>query len=187
MLFMVLCLVANIHTYAADTHTSYEMILNEINEEYGLELGYVPVDKSKISLEEYREKTTEFAIQQKELLDYINSQQVCKNVPLNRATGTYVNKTKTKDVSGTLGAYYSITAKYTVYDNKHISSYSSATLNTKAAAILNNVYLTDLTGPELVLINTTRTLSVSYTATIHYDSAYGYANTILYGEFDYDD
>ena len=187
ILMIVLCFSFNGNVLAADVDAPYEAILNEINKQYNLELGYVPVDTSKISLEEYEEKTIEFASQQRELLNYIASQEACENVLGGRATGSYVNKTRTKDTSGITSPYYSITATYTVYDNMRISSYSSASLNRKTMAQVNNVYLTNITSPTFILLNTTRTLAVRYTATIHYDSAYGYDNTVLYAEFNYND
>lgn len=187
MLVVVLGITLNISAFAADNQNDYKEILNRINQEYKLNLGYVPVDENKISLMEYEEKTRALAIQQRELLDYIDSLQKCENSPATRATGDYVKKTRTKDVSGMNGTLFSITATYTVYDNLRISSYSSATLNTKTAALIQNVYLTNITGPEFVLINTTRTLAVKYIATIHYDSVVGYDNVSLYAEFNYND
>ena len=56
-------------TAAEETISPYEAILNEINEEYKLDLGYVEVDASKVTLEEYEEKTRGLAASQRELLD----------------------------------------------------------------------------------------------------------------------
>ena len=80
------------NAFAADSDAPYKEVLNSINAEYDLDLGYVPVDKSQISLPEYEEKTRDFAIRQRELLDYIEEQEISAK-PIDEAmTCSYVNK-----------------------------------------------------------------------------------------------
>lgn len=45
----------------------YQTVLMSINEEYGLQLGYEPVNPEKTSLEEYEKMARSLAISQKEL------------------------------------------------------------------------------------------------------------------------
>lgn len=187
VLVVALAMVTNVSVFAADSDFAYREVLRKINQEYDLDLEYIAVENNQISLKDYEKRTRQLAIQQRQLLDYIENLEVSENTPVVCASGEYVNKTKTKDVSDIYGAYFSITAHYTVYDNARISSYSGASLNTKPLAIINNVFLTDISGPEFILLNTTRTLAVRYHADIHYDSAPGYGNVVLQAEFHYND
>ncbi len=64
-IFMVLILSIGCSTNAfASTGEilAYEKILDDINENYDLELGYLPVDEDKMTLEEYKKVATKFAI-----------------------------------------------------------------------------------------------------------------------------
>ena len=71
---VTLCMGLSLNVLAAEeTISPYEAVLNEINEEYELDLGYVEVDASKVTLEEYEETTRNLAASQRELLDYIES------------------------------------------------------------------------------------------------------------------
>lgn len=53
----------------------YEQILNSINEEFNLELGYISVDSSKTTVAEYESVTRELAKQQREILDLIATRE----------------------------------------------------------------------------------------------------------------
>lgn len=182
LLVMTLCMGINVNTLAAETVSPYEAILQEVNEEYGLELGYVPVDESKVTLEQYENKTREFAAEQRELLDYIASRETSsESAGISRAA---VTKTRTK-ATWELGQYFTITATYTVYDGSKISYCRNASLNMTTTAALTNTYLTSISGPTYSLIDSGRTSTVKYTATVHFDSLFGYANTSLYTEFYY--
>ena len=52
--------------------SSYEKILNSINNEFGLELGYAPVNEKEVTIEEYEIFIRQLATQQREILDKIN-------------------------------------------------------------------------------------------------------------------
>ena len=182
LLAMALSMGLSANVFAAETVSPYEAILNEVNAEYGLDLGYVPVDESKVTLEQYEEKTREFAAEQRELLDYIASRETCAEPGgISRASGI---KTRTK-ATWNLGQYFTITATYTVYDGSRISSCRNAKLNMTNTAIFTNTYLTNISGPTYSVIDGGRTSTVKYTATVHFDSIIGYSNTSLYTEFYY--
>ena len=153
---------------------TYEKILDDINENYDLELGYLPVDQDKMTLEKYKEVATKFAISQRELLDYIENRKI-----------STVQKTKTKP-TWELGEYFTITATYTV-EGKTMSLCRNAQLNMTNAAIFTNTYLTDISKPAYSMLDGSRTSTVLYKATVHFDSVLGFSNTSLYTEFYYSD
>lgn len=179
MLVTVLCLGGSMNVFAADTDVQYEAIFNQINDEYNLDLGYEPVDTEKVTLSEYEEFIREFAAQQRELLDYIESKETCEDSSLNVVSRANVVKTKTKD-TWNFGNTFSITATYTVYDGEKISLCRNAVLNQKN----QGAYLTNISGPTYSLIDSARTSTVKYTATIHTDVA-TVSNGTLYTEFYY--
>ena len=173
---------------AMEATSPYQQVLNEINKEYKLSLGYIPVDKDKISQSEYEEKTREFAIEQRELLNYIKNrkntseQQSVSRYALSKST----KKTKTKTKSTwELKQYFTITATYDVYDGKRISSCRNAKLNITTTGNIRNTYLTDISKPSYSVIDGGRTSTVKYTATVHLNNIVGYKNTVLYTEFYY--
>ena len=171
--------------FAAETNvTSYEQILSSANEKYGLNLGYVPVDENNISLEDYRIMTEQFAFEQRNLLNYIESRRTfIPSTRLDRMNGAV--KTRTKDV-WEIGKYFSITATYTLYNNQTISKCRNASINSKPLAGMTNTYLTNVSAPRYGLIDSGRTSTVQYTATIHFDKV-SYNNSTIYTEFYYDD
>lgn len=179
----VMCMSVSVSAFAAEKEFSpYEEILNEANREFNLDLGYVPVDEEKVSLEDYREKTYQFAAEQRELLDYIASRE--ESSEPSAATKSSVVKTKEKR-TWNLGEYFKIKATYTVYDGNRISTCRNASLNLTNMAILTNTYLTNISGPTYSVIDSGCTSTVKYTATVHYNSLWGYSNTTLYTEFYY--
>lgn len=179
----VMCMSMSVCAFAAEKeHSPYEEILNEANKEFNLDLGYVPVDEEKVTLEEYREKTYQFAAEQRELLDYIASRE--ESAEPSATTKSSVVKTKEKP-TWNLGEYFKIKATYTVYDGNRISACRNASLNMTNMAILTNTYLTSISGPTYSVIDSGRTSTVKYTATVHFDSLWGYNNTTLYTEFYY--
>lgn len=182
LLVTALCMGLSMNVFAAETASPYEAILNEVNAEYGLDLGYIPVDETKVTLEQYEQTTREFAAEQRELLDYIASREACDE-PVGIARASVV-KTRTK-ATWSLGQYFTITATYTVYNGTSISSCRNASLNMTTTAILTNTYLTNISGPTYSVIDSGRTSTVKYTATVHFDSLIGYSNTSLYTEFYY--
>lgn len=179
----VMCMSVSVFAFAAEKELSpYEEILNEANREFDLDLGYVPVDEEKVSLEDYKEKTYQFAAEQRELLDYIASREESP-APTAEAKSSVV-KTKEKP-TWNLGEYFKIKATYTVYNGNRISACRNASLNMTNMAILTNTYLTSISGPTYSVIDSGRTSTVKYTATVHFESLWGYSNTTLYTEFYY--
>jgi hypothetical protein len=51
------------------------------------------------------------------------------------------------------------------------------------SAGVNNTFLTDISSPKYSIIDNGRTGAVKYTATLHYNSTFGFKNTVLYTEF----
>lgn len=181
----VMSMSVSICVFAAEKELSpYEEVLNEANREFDLNLGYVPVDEEKVSLENYKEKTYQFAAEQRKLLDYIASREE-SSVP-SAETKSSVIKTKEKP-TWNLGEYFKIKATYTVYNSNRISACRNASLNMTNMAILTNTYLTSISGPTYSVVDAGRTSTVKYTATVHFDSLWGYSNTTLYTEFYYDE
>ncbi len=183
VIIAVLLLLGNITTSFASEKSPYEMILDEANNMFDLELGYVQVDERKVSLEEYREKTFKFAAEQRSLLDYIERNEEC--IKYGR-TKSFVTKTRTKP-TWNLGQYFTITATYTVYDGNYIGSCYNASLNMTSAAALTNTFLTNISNPVYSVVGNAQTATVTYTATVHFDNWIGYSNTTLYTEFYYNE
>ena len=164
---------------------TYEEILDDINENYDLELGYLPVDQDKMTLEKYKEVATKFAISQRELLDYIENRKISTESEYFNIERAAVQKTKTKP-TWELGEYFTITATYTV-EGKTMSLCRNAQLNMTNAAIFTNTYLTDISKPAYSMLDGSRTSTVLYKATVHFDSVLGFSNISLYTEFYYSD
>ncbi|MGD9568683.1 MAG: hypothetical protein AB7V48_10205 [Sedimentibacter sp.] len=189
ILVVVMILGLNINVFAVSSDTlAYEAVLDRINTEYDLNLGYVTVDASKVTLEEYENKIRELAAQQRELLDYIASKETIEPNMEQTEFAPYavVEKTRTKP-TWTSGEYFTITATYNVYDGTRIGTCKDAKINLTLAAILSNVYLTNISAPSYRVIDSGRTSTVSYTATVHYNSIIGIDNVTLYTEFYYSD
>ena len=187
-IFMVLILSIGCSTNAfASTGEilTYEKILDDINENYDLELGYLLVDEDKMTLEEYKKVATKFAISQRELLDYIENRKISIESEYFNIERAAVQKTKTKP-TWELGEYFTITATYTV-EGKTMSLCRNAQLNMTNTAIFTNTYLTDISKPTYSILDGTCTSTVCYKATVHFDSVFGFSNTSLYTEFYYSD
>lgn len=181
-----LCMGVSLNVLAAEeTISPYEAILNEVNEEYGLNLGYVEIDESKVTLVEYEEKTRELAAEQRELLDYIESRENCGGTFTEAAARASVVKTKTKP-TWDLGQYFQIRATYTINNGTSISLCRNAELLMTNTAVLTNTYLTNISGPTYGHLDAGRTANVKYTAHVHFDSLV-YSNVTLYTEFYYTD
>lgn len=168
---------------------SYEAILDSINKEYNLNLGYVPVDAS-VNIEEYENIARKLAIQQRELLNYIALREAgslsAPAYPSTAALASSVVKTKTKPVWNFEGDF-NIQATYTVFDNNTISLCRNATTKSTPSAIIANTYLTNISAPTYRVIDSGMTSTVKFTATIHYNSIVGFENMSLYTEFYYND
>lgn len=192
---MVMSMGLSITAFAADetdNTSTYEEVLDSINEEYNLELGYVPVDSS-INLEEYEKTTRELAIQQRELLDYIDSKEATNFTPniitsnlLNAKTASSsVTKTKSKPVWG-FESLFNIRATYTVTNGSTISKCSNASYKGTTNAILSGAFFSAETGPTYEVIDSGRTSTVKYTGTFgYYNNAATYKNVTFYTEFYY--
>ena len=189
ILVVVLSIGCLITTYASTNDVSpYENILNSINKEYNLELGYVEVDENKVSVKEYTRITRKIAKQQRELLDYIAERE--KEVQTSKLSdemgiinATTVTKTRTKDVWG-FEAYFKIKATYDVTGIR-ISSMRNASLDYKLWAHLTDTYITDLSSPTYGIIDSGRTGTVKYIGDLHYGPFTTYENVSFYTEFYY--
>ena len=101
---IVLCVGINAKVFANETISSYENILNKVNIEYDLDLEYVPVDESEITLEQYEKEIRKIAAKQRELIDYIASKEEESSAESRNVLRASVNKTKTKPTRD-LGLY----------------------------------------------------------------------------------
>ncbi|HZK27300.1 MAG TPA: hypothetical protein VFD00_07175 [Thermoclostridium sp.] len=191
ILVVTILWVSGVSVFATSPDISaYKTVLDNINDEYSLKFGYVTVDASKITLEEYENKIRKLARQQKELLDYIALREIVfiktdteqnKIVP-----SSHVIKTRTKP-TWSLGEYFTITATYAVYDGSRIGICRDSRINLTIPAILANVFLTNISSPTYSVIDGGRTSTVQYTTTVHFDSIFGIDNVLLYTEFYYSD
>ena len=160
------------------------IVLNKVNIEYDLDLEYVPVDESEITLEQYEKEIRKIAAKQRELIDYIASKEEESSAESRNVLRASVNKTKTKPTRD-LGLYFTITATYTVYDGIRIGLCRNAKLNITNKGIETNTYLTNISQPTYSIIDGGRTSTVKYTATVHFNSLIGVGGVVLYTEFYY--
>ncbi len=184
LMVIVLCVGINAKVFANETISSYENILNKVNIEYDLDLEYVPVDESEITLEQYEKEIRKIAAKQRELIDYIASKEEESSAESRNVLRASVNKTKTKPTRD-LGLYFTITATYTVYDGIRIGLCRNAKLNITNKGIETNTYLTNISQPTYSIIDGGRTSTVKYTATVHFNSLIGVGGVVLYTEFYY--
>lgn len=191
VLVMIMTMGLNSNVFAAEQiqTNSYKEVLDSINKEYNLSLGYVPVDSS-VSIEKYETTARKVAIQERELLDYIASREtgrLAAPVAPNAVTlASSTVKTKTKSVWN-YEDYFNITATFTISDGSRISACRNAKLKSTSTAAITNTYLTNISGPTYKVIDSGLTSTVKYTATLHFDSLIGFKNTSLYTEFYYSD
>lgn len=177
---MVMAMGLSITAFAAEQAeiSSYESLLDSINEEYNLELGYVPVDSS-VSIEEYEATVRELAIQQRELLDYIDSKEATSVTPnlitsnlLNATAASSVTKTKSKPVWG-YESLFNIKATYTVTNGSTIGKCSNASYSATAQGLLAGAYYSVTSGPTYNVIDSGKT------STVTYKGIFGYTNTLV--------
>jgi hypothetical protein len=174
---------ASAATFDQKEQLPYQQVLERVNSEYQLNLEFIPVDPNKGSVEEYEQVTRKVAKEQRELLNYIKMKTVSKDNlrALSVTPNSGTSKTATKAVWG-FENYFTIKATYTDYGST-LSNIRNASLGETLTAGLTNTYLTDISSPKYSIIDNGRTGTVKYTATLHYDSVYGYKNTALYAEF----
>lgn len=162
--------------------SEYEMVFNSINSEFNLELGYVPVDETKITVKEYEETTRKVAKEEKELLDYIESrnnenQIIDDEQPISRAI---ITKTRSKDSWSFPNDFY-ITTTYDVNGNL---AYNFRNTNLKQYWYsMKDLYWAS--GPSYTKLDGGRTGGVSYKADIGYSDGTRYNNCTIYTEFTY--
>ena len=184
MAFMLLFSFSATAMAASTNDAEYKQVLNEINEEYGLNLGYSPVDTSVISLSKYEETVRSVAIQQKELNDFIAQRQEHPLSEISTFAAANTSKTITKDV-WSYETTFEITATYDV-DGHFISNPRSISVNRKLGAILNGIYYSANNGyPTTDIIDSGRTLTVTYYGTWS-GAGINLPNTKFYTEFYYD-
>lgn len=174
-----------------DKISEYEKKLNSINKEFNLNLGYVPVDESKVSLEEYERVVRQVAKQQRELLDYIAMREKQSKGGIENGLAVQSNsskllaitsKTVTKDVQG-LETYFKIKVTYDVNGSK-VGNLRNAELQYKWFSYLSGTYVTNIQGPTYSIIDMGRTGTVKFVGTIHYNNrVIGLDNTVFYAEF----
>ncbi len=69
-MLLITCILFSTFSFTAfaSNDAKYRAILERINNEYGTNLGYCPVDSSKISISEYESATRKIAAEQKMLI-----------------------------------------------------------------------------------------------------------------------
>jgi len=162
----------------AETYTDeYQAAIVRINEKYGVDFKLSYIHKEQITVEEFESKLNELAIAQT-----VSNNKERFGITAESTMST-VTKTRTKD-SQDLPSHFSLTLTYDVTSNR-VSNLRNAEINYKAAAILGNVYLTNISSPTYKTLDSGRTATVKYTATVHFDSIFG-VDATLYAEYGYD-
>ena len=186
-LISVVCLICSLFcislssAFAAEKDC-YEQVLNKVNEAYGTNLGYVKVNESEISLEDYTNLAKKIAADQRRLLDYLESKEnEMMDISENEAAlYSTITKTRTKP-TWSFPSNITITATYNVYDGVRVSSAWGARLGLTAGGYLNTQILNE-SGPSYSLLDGGRTAGVKYTATVKINGA-TFSNSTLYTEF----
>jgi hypothetical protein len=166
--------------------SSYEKILNSVNKEFNLDLGYIPVDESKVSIEEYEETTRKIATQQRELLDYINMRKKqCELETAIKSTNLMainsVTKTVKKDVWNFESSFF-IEVTYNV-NGTTVSSLRNASVDTKLMATIAGTGIMNHSAPSYSILDGGRTGGVSFRANIYFNNGtVNYTNVLLYCE-----
>lgn len=184
LLTSILCLGASLNVFAADADAPYKAILNSINAEYNLELGFVSVDSNEVTLEEYKSLLTEIAVQQRELLDYIEKRKL--DADTSEVVGTsrsYEQRTRTKTTWD--NPLFAITATYTVYNNSKISTYDSSKLIRTGVAGASGIEYYETSTPTYTRLDAGRTLAITHVASYYYEDrpTAVFSNITFYAEF----
>jgi hypothetical protein len=179
---------ATVSAATTQSVSPYEEILLSINEEYNLDIGYIPVDESQVSIDEYEKLTRELAKEQRELLDYmamrerealIQPENIGKITPL-----AVVSRTATQNVWN-YATSFSITAKYNV-NGTLVSGFTkdNTTFNLKLLRPQFPIVY-GLSDPTFSTLDGGRTGGVKYKGTVTYGPGNTYSNVSLYTEFRY--
>lgn len=157
----------------------YQTVLMSINEEYGLQLGYEPVNPEKTSLEEYEKMARSLAISQKELEEYIANREeyVGKGIPSMARSST---KTVTKDCWSPYDNYFTMTATYDV-NGTAISNPRDIHVNDKSLV----AHFSSYAQPSTDIIDSKRTLAVTFVGEYHMMGSH-ISGIKVYCEFYYD-
>lgn len=177
-----------INVFAAGSDNEYRNVLDEINNEYGLEIGYGSVDINEVSLEEYKAYVEQVAIQQKELKELIdNRSSFDSDERINQFRGT---RTVSKAVWGVYDDSFKIQATFDV-NGMIISNPRDFSIQRTLLAIIGQEYFDPNQGsPTSAIIDSGRTLAVTYVGTYHAHSSGGsvvLTNITMYTEFYYTD
>ena len=164
----------------------YREILADVNEEYGVELGYGAVDVSKVSLEEYEEFVRSVAQQQKELAELIanreENQGTDETVSL---ASTVLRKTVIRPVWGTYAAYFDIQAGYTVTDDRITAVNSLMLIRNDEGYYEGYTYQTYDNYPTYHITDSGRTLQAIFYGTLKKNLIIQIENVQMYSEFAY--
>lgn len=179
-LYVILCsFLLSIPVHAAEADP-YLQVLQQINATYGTDLQFDYVDKQAISIEEYQTFIESIAQRSAEAEASISTRQLVNSVDELSLTYSGI-KTVTKDVWGGWASVFSITATYSVNENR-ISEFNNASINNKQP--LSYKYKPDSTLPKTSTIDAGRTLTVTFTGTIqNTEGTISASNVKLYTEF----
>ncbi|MDR2888637.1 MAG: hypothetical protein LBV33_02220 [Lachnospiraceae bacterium] len=157
----ILMLSASLTAFASSSSddAQYREMLNEINAEYGLDLGYAPVDINVISLDTYEENIRAVAIQQHELKEMIENRQENSDT---RLIFTRASKTVTKDALPF--DVFTITATYDVNGNQ-ISNPRNMYVSGKAINLITGEAYFVTSGPHTSIVDGGRSLLVDFYGT----------------------
>lgn len=168
-----------------DGDAEYRLILDEINEEYGVNIGFVSVNASEVSLIEYENAARKLAVQQKQLYNMIESRleyQVV--VDGSERDGLRSTKTKDSDVWNWEGVAY-ITATYDV-NGTRISNPRGISEHIKLTSMLLGITYVPYSGyPTTNIVDSGRTLTVTYRGTYFDGVGDTFSNVLFYTEFYY--
>lgn len=165
--------------------SSYEKILNSINNEFGLELGYAPVNEKEVTIEEYEIFIRQLATQQREILDKINMNKYeSEEKELILINDDYVEPLATVGARRVPVKYnepfFDIIATYDLVNSK-ISNLRNVKLDTKQPS---RTYCTKISGPGYGSLSGGRGQYAEFTADVVYNNGLiPVRNVSLYAEF----
>lgn len=169
---------------ACPNDDAYRAILDSINEEYDLELGYCSVDPTVVSLSEYEETVRAVAVEQKEINDYIANRENLDLPIVSTYASTTTTKTVSKDVLNN-ETLFQINATYDV-NGVYVSNPRDISISRKLGAILNEITYTPFPDyPTIAYLDSHRTFSVTYYG-VKVIGSTPINNVKFYAEFTYD-
>lgn len=179
----------------------YQEALNQINEEYNLELGYIPFDSELITVERYEQMVEELAISQRATLDYIDMRikdsaihtsnlsssklaMMHEKELVNSSSRSIYTVTKTKNASNLSGGVITVTYKKNTSTNTIGSvSYVLGKTTYEYTSVTNQSF--KQSSWSATSLDQGETLAINSVGKMYLLGAIPVSNVTLYAEFYY--